>query len=262
MANNYMVLDIESTDATVSPLYIMQIAYNIYDANLNVIAKKNFIINENIGRQDYFNKISLEMINTIGKHPVDVLQELSKDFDICEYIVGHNILGFDMKHIARYFEMYKIAYKFPPKVICTMKNTKYLVMSKNTKNQIKETSLSALYKFLFNSTMEDTLSHTADYDVEITYKCLYKLLQGFVLENHQRQILTELTNTSGDANPPINKNDVIVKGKINYLRNDNGTYYVNPEISTIIRNKFSPKTTPKTSPKISPHAQAPTINSL
>ena len=207
--NNYIVIDIETTSANSSPLYIIQIAYNIYDNNLQLLKMKNFIINENNGKQDYFKKISMERIEKEGKNAADVLNELSQDFDECRYIVGHNVKGFDMRHMSLYFEKYNIPYKYPPTIICTMKTTKYLVMARGVNNQLKETSLGELYKFLFeNDLMSEDKSHTADYDIEITYKCLYRLIKENILENHQLSMfykIREYVALTGDTEMKNNK---------------------------------------------------------
>lgn len=172
--NKFMVLDIETDGAKTGHQIIIQIAYNIYDFNFNIIEKKNYLINDDGNNVDFYNKISLENIKYYGKHPKFVLKTLSDDLNKCEYIIGHNI-NFDINHICKYFYNYKINYTLP-NIVDTMLLSKNILNLKNKNNNIKNPTLKELYYFISNKIMEDNSSHTADYDVDITADCFRYLV--------------------------------------------------------------------------------------
>jgi DNA polymerase III alpha subunit (gram-positive type) len=169
-ATNIIVLDLE-TDGT---NYIIQCAYNIYDKNLNKIKTENILINENIGRTDYYNKISLEDIEKNGIEPKEFLDKLIKDLKTCNHIVGHNI-DFDLKYIQSYCYKFRVSLHQLNK-LDTMKSSNRLVDAKNKNGGRKMPKLCELYQFLFDKEMSDE-AHTANYDVDITFECFKKLVE-------------------------------------------------------------------------------------
>jgi DNA polymerase III alpha subunit (gram-positive type) len=163
--NTYIVLDIETTKYG----DMIQLSYCVYDINFNEIKSANKLINEGIGKTDYYEKFTLKTIEDHGQDPVDVLSELSCDMDNCFAIIGHNI-SFDMRIINKYFATYQIEHK-SPKLICTMHSTKHLCKLKTIKGHLKFPKLSELYFYCFNCLPDESITHTADYDVEITFRC-------------------------------------------------------------------------------------------
>ena len=173
--NNIMILDIETENLYSN--YIVQIAYNIYDPQLNFIKKNNIIINDGSNIQDYFGRISLNELKK-GIHPIDALYILNEDIKNCKYIVGHNIENFDMKIIIINMKKYNISLYTGYTLICTMKESKKYVNSKNKIGRLKNPKLSELYKKLFNEKLNENNLHNAIYDVEITFKCFEKMIKN------------------------------------------------------------------------------------
>ena len=162
---NIMVVDVETTGGA-GPL--IQIAYNIYDSNFNCIKKFDCLINENIGRVDWFKKYTLEQIVNDGRSPSDAFSEIKIDMSKCSHVVGHNI-GFDMGILIKYFKKLSMVHHTPIS-ICTMQSSKYLCNLKNINGGIKAPKLSELYYYCFNCEPDITKTHTANYDIEITFE--------------------------------------------------------------------------------------------
>ena len=175
---NIMVLDIETAGPPIQT--IIQIAYNIYDKNMTLLNTKNFILNDGSGQQDFYQKISLHDIIYKGIHPSIVMQELSDDIKICKYLVGHNIIGFDTKHILRYSELYQIPISIPNQ-LDTMRLSKDIVKAKNIKGHIKNPRLGELYYHIFKTHVDANDAHTANYDVDVTAKCFKYLVDTMVV---------------------------------------------------------------------------------
>lgn len=176
----YMVLDIETTKCR----HIIQIAYNIYDEFFNVVSKVDNIINEGIGKRDYYERFTLSEIYEQGKDVIDVLLELKKDMLKTKYIICHNVT-FDLGNIYRYFNKYNIHISKKPIEVCTMKLSRKLCDCKDKNGKRKNPRLSELYQYCFNELPSTTLAHTADYDVHITTKCFKYLVENnhFILKN-------------------------------------------------------------------------------
>lgn len=169
--NYIMILDIE-TDGGNS---IIQIAYNIYDKELDVIKKKDFLINEGHGKIDYYKRITLEEIVKDGHHPKNMLPILQADFDKCKYIIGHNI-DFDLRHISRYFLKYRLPCRLPTR-LDTMRVSRNLVGAKDKRGRVKNPRLGELYQYFFGTAPSEDSCHRADYDTEITHKCSVMLVK-------------------------------------------------------------------------------------
>lgn len=171
---NIIVLDIETTGLSDQD-YIIQIAYNLYDKEMNCLSKHNYLINENVDRTDYFNRFTLDEIKEKGLSAEVVLNQLKDDLDECRYIVGHNI-SFDVEKINCYYSKYNIEC-IMPKSICTMKTSKYKLKLKNTKGWIKNPKLSELYKYYYETDANEDTLHDASYDIDITFLCFIKLIE-------------------------------------------------------------------------------------
>lgn len=169
----YMVLDIE----TARTGEIIQIAYNMYDGDFRKIKYFNKIINEGIGKVDFYGKITQDIIEKHGSDPIDVLLEVIFDLQICDVVIGHNI-SFDMSRIYRYCDKYCINIDKKPKQICTMYLSKHLCCLKNVKGSVKTPKLSELYMYCFGCLPDETKTHSANYDVDITFLCFYHLYKN------------------------------------------------------------------------------------
>ena len=170
---NYMVLDIETTKYR----EIIQIAYNIYDENFNLINRVDNIINEGIGKRDYYQRFTLSEIYERGRDVVDVLLELKNDMMKTKYVVCHNVT-FDIGNIYKYFRKYNIYITKKPIEICTMKISRKLCNCKDKNGKRKNPKLLELYQHCFKELPNESLTHTADYDVHITAQCFKHLLEN------------------------------------------------------------------------------------
>jgi len=159
-----MVVDVETTGGA-GPL--IQVAYNIYDSDFKCVKKFDCLINENIGRVDWFKKYTLEQIVEDGRTPRDAFKEIKVDIAKCSHVVGHNI-GFDMGILIKYFKKLSMVHHTPIR-ICTMQLSKHLCNLKNVNGGVKAPKLAELYYYCFNCDPDTTKTHTADYDIEITF---------------------------------------------------------------------------------------------
>jgi DNA polymerase III epsilon subunit-like protein len=174
-----IILDIETT-GLLDTDYIIQIAYNIYDTNMELIKKENLLINENVNKTDFFNLFSLDEIKKNGLDIIYVLNKLKYDLSKCRYIIGHNI-SFDIQKIQNYFKKFNIQYKMP-KSICTMKRSKDILLLKNIKGYIKYPKLIELYKYYYRDEEVKGTLHDASCDIEITYLCFIKLIDNNIIK--------------------------------------------------------------------------------
>ena len=172
--SNIIILDIETTGLFNND-YIIQIAYNIYNKNLDCIAKKNFIINENVNKTDFYNLFSLSLIKKKGLDVNYVFNILKHDINNCKYIIGHNI-SFDIRFIDRYFKKLDIICDLS-KSICTMNLSKNYLQLKNIKGSIKNPKLIELYNYFYTEEQNIGTLHDASCDIEITYLCFIKLIK-------------------------------------------------------------------------------------
>ena len=169
---SYIILDIETDGFN----KIIEIAYDIYDKDLNFVKRCDYLINDGTRTVDYYKKISLSEIEKYGMPPKIVLQKLLVDMNNCSYIVGHNVIKFDIVKLKQYFDKFGINCEFPIG-LDTMLSTKNLVCAKNIKGNIKMPKLSELYSFLFDQDIDESKAHRASYDVEVTFECFKKLCE-------------------------------------------------------------------------------------
>lgn len=162
-----MVLDIETSLCN----HIVQVAYNVYDNSFKLVKKYNNLINENLFITDYYNKYTIEEIHK-GVDPVSMLNELNDDLLRCSFVICHNV-GFDVPRIKKYFEKYNIKINHF-KTFCTMLKTKHLFN--------KRPKLIELYLYCFNKEPDETRTHLADYDIEITFDCFKYLIESKIIE--------------------------------------------------------------------------------
>lgn len=167
---NVMVLDIE-TDGKDT---IIQIAYTICDLKYNIIKNENYYLNDGSGKTDYYKKISLNTIRTKGKSPKFVLERLSEDMNTCKYIIGHNIIKFDIVKMDYYFEKYDVKHNTPIP-LDTMTFSRDYVQAKDKNGRLKNPKLEELYYCLYKKNMDNSIQHTAEYDVYVTLLSCIKL---------------------------------------------------------------------------------------
>lgn len=171
-----IVLDTE----TATSGEVIQLAYNIYlyypeIKNFVCIEKYDWLINEHINKIDFFGKFTLRDIRTKGKNPQEVFAILATHLKESDYLIGHNI-NFDINKIVKYFIKLKINYILP-KSICTMRTSKDRLGLKNIKGWIKYPKLSELYAYYYGEEPDQTKTHTADYDIHLTFLCFKAIYQ-------------------------------------------------------------------------------------
>jgi hypothetical protein len=182
--NNIIVLDIE----TDGKCHIVQIAYSIYDKNMNKIKSKNMLINNGKYIIDYYKKFNYSTINREGLQPINALKILQEDMNECNYIIGHNICSdigciqkFAIKNNFDFDIVAKITGDF--QIIDTMKVSKQLLDLKDKNGRLKNPKLSELYSFLHNNNIDENKQHSADYDIETTLECVVSLIKLDVIMN-------------------------------------------------------------------------------
>lgn len=173
---NYMVVDVETSFNR----NLIQIAYNIYDNKHRLIKEFDTLIDDGIGEVDYYKKYTIEDIMLEGMSSREAFQIVKNDINGCSHVIGHNI-AFDMGVIDRYFKKLKIPYD-RPESICTMRLATNYCKLKGKGKSYKVPKLSELYVKCFNREPDNTKTHTADYDIHITYLCFRHLLQNNIIK--------------------------------------------------------------------------------
>lgn len=156
---------------------IVQFSMMYCNIDLEEIELKDFIVRahdftiENSKFHGITNEISLKN----GINFIEIIQEFLIYVKQISYIIAHNA-NFDMNIL--YSELYRaglysiISELKTKKIICTMKNTKYIVKARN-KYGIKDPSLAELYKFVIKKNIEN--AHNSKYDVINLYICIKEL---------------------------------------------------------------------------------------
>jgi len=165
-----MVLD---TETAVSG-EVIQLAYNIYLYYPEIkhyvcLSKHDWIIDEKINKVDFYGKYTLRDIRIKGKDPHYVFSILSVHLEDIDYLIGHNI-KFDIDKVVKYFTKLGISYKLPIPV-CTMRLSKDRLGLINAKGWSKFPKLSELYAWYYGEEPDQTKTHTADYDIHLTFLC-------------------------------------------------------------------------------------------
>jgi hypothetical protein len=174
---SYIVLDIETDGHN----KIIEIAYDIYDKDLNLVKRSDHLLNDGSGATDYYNRISIDEIEADGLPPRHAMEMLLNDMNSCSYIVGHNIIRFDIEQLQYYFDKFGIYCEFPT-ALDTMTTSKRIVNAKNKRGALKMPKLSELYQYLFNQSLDESKAHRGSYDVEVTFQCFQKLMELNVFE--------------------------------------------------------------------------------
>lgn len=128
-----------------------------------------------------------------GKNPYDAFKLITEEFEDCDYVVGHNILGFDIHVYRRRCEVLGITpYPIERKLIDTMACGKgikmnipytpgesflsYQIRLANEKPPKKGfATLNAFCKH-YDIPVDETKLHNALYDVQKNYQVLLKML--------------------------------------------------------------------------------------
>jgi len=183
---NFIVLDIETDGiGTFRPgrQRPIQVCYVKCDQDGNIVKEyNNFIKGVQLIRSPVFPPDwSLEQINREGIDMTECVREIENDIDEHTMIVGHNI-DFDIDCIVHLSPSNKIS---QTKRICTMKNSvQFCKLPRKGAGShyggYKWPKLPELSKCL-DIVVDESRLHDASYDIELTKKSFFKLVQRGVI---------------------------------------------------------------------------------
>ena len=164
-----IVLDIE-TDGYDN---ILQVAYNIYDNNNNLIESKDFYVYDGKHSKPVFPTISEEDIISKGIPLIDASNIITNDINNTNIIIGHNIKTFDLRCINKLNNKFNNKIKDSLIIHDTMIHSKNIINAKNKLGRIKNPRLDEMLMFLCNKSVDNY--HNAIGDVIATFE-FYKIL--------------------------------------------------------------------------------------
>jgi len=160
--------------------HILEISWQIIDSdNWEVVKSVSYFIELRANwntEAERIHQIPESIIRNFGKTPNLIFNELFKDANICQYLIGHNVNYITTAILAEVQRLDDQGYNLKPakfwsgiKTVCTMKLTKtFCGLRFPNSNDYKFPRLSELYLKLFNNTVEC--------DVECLVKCCRELL--------------------------------------------------------------------------------------
>jgi len=152
---------------------ILQIAYNMYDENNNLIASKDFYVYDGIHSKPFYPTINEEDIINKGLSLKNTSDIITNDINNTNIIIGHNIKKFDLECINKLNSKFDNKIKDDLIIHDTMTESKYIVKAKDKNGRIKYPRLEELTLFLCDNTIENY--HNAISDINATFEC-YKIL--------------------------------------------------------------------------------------
>ena len=168
---------------------IVQISWCICDSTGNGDDVKNYIIkpiNFTIPQESSnIHGIYHQEAVQYGHNVADVLLELKKDMNVCEYLVAHN-LNFDkqvlLSELYRLNDMDGISTVQNLKEVCTKEeSTDFCKLRPYRYGTWKWPRLGELYYTLCGESIDPLKAHNSKYDVEILKKCFILMLnQGII----------------------------------------------------------------------------------
>ena len=167
--SNKIVLDIETNGRD----NILQIAYNMYDKNNNIIMSKDFYIYDGIHSTPYYPTINESEIIQKGISEKNASDIITLDINNTDIIIGHNIKTFDLRCINKLNTKCNNKLKDNLIIHDTMISSRNIVNAKNIKGHLKNPTLEELMRFTCNKSVKNY--HNAIGDVNATFEC-YKIL--------------------------------------------------------------------------------------
>jgi len=167
--SNKIVLDIETDGAD----NILQIAYNMYDVNNNLIQSKDFFVYDGEHFEPVFPTINKNDIINDGISLKDASNIVTQDINNADIIIGHNVKSFDLRCINKLNDKFNNKIKDTLIIHDTMIESKHIIKAKNKIGRLKYPRLDELLKFLCNKKIENY--HCATGDILATFDC-YKVL--------------------------------------------------------------------------------------
>ncbi len=158
---------------------LVQLAWQLHDANGNLISNKNYIVKPDGFEIPYavvkIHGITTERALKDGHDIKFVLDEFSKDLERATYNVGHNI-DFDLGIVgSEYYRAGLETTLFDKKRIDTKEEgTEFCAIPGGRGGKFKWPTLTELHQKLFNKPFAD--AHDAAYDVDATARCFFGLI--------------------------------------------------------------------------------------
>ena len=172
-----MVFDVEHTGCTFA--YILQLSWGLYKRDGTLIEMHDYFLKPDghiyiHPRATEKHKITYEILiqkpNTL---PIqELLTKFMADVSRCEKLVAHNMKS-DSKTINNELLRYGMDH-INASTYCTMEETKKFCSCKDIRGRLKFPRLEELHQHLFNSPLDDTMTHNSCYDVEMCAKCYFK----------------------------------------------------------------------------------------
>ncbi len=128
-------------------------------------------------------KNTISNIKLNGLDPYDVMYKFANDLSNCKYIVGHNIISFDIIHLKKYCLKYNIKLTTEYEIIDTMRICKPHIKTLNKIGKIKNPSLAELVNYYCPIALNANLQHVASYDVWLTANVFEQLLKNKIITN-------------------------------------------------------------------------------
>ena len=164
-----MCLDIE-TDRCRN---ILQIAYNMYNINNDLIYSKDFYVYDGIHSEPFYPTINKSDIINYGISLKDASNIITSDLNNTNIIIGHNIKAFDLKCIKKLNNIFNNQIKDTLIIHDTMIGAKHIINAKNELEKLKNPRLEEMVQFFFNKPVDNY--HNAYGDITATFEC-YKIL--------------------------------------------------------------------------------------
>lgn len=179
--DNRMIIDVETDDSGYFDIAnIVQISYYVCTESNDILKKYNFFVYNKDVTTDYYRKISPYTLIQYGVDPKKMYDKLYSDLQTCSCIVGHNVKGFDIHKLRKYFEKQCCKWDINKKIVDTMYDSRDHVRVRDINNKIKNPTLYELAQCL-NIDFNFDKAHDALYDVDITFQCYKKLVDKKII---------------------------------------------------------------------------------
>ena len=122
-----IVLDIETDGAD----NILQIAYNMYDINNELIESKDFYIYDGIHSKPYYSTIDEKDIIENGISLESASKIITNDLNNTNILIGHNIKSFDLRCIKKLNDKFNNKIKDTLIIHDTMTESKNIIKCKD-----------------------------------------------------------------------------------------------------------------------------------
>ena len=167
-----IVIDIETDGGD----HILQVSYNIYDINNELLQEKNIYIYDGVHCTPFYPTISAEDIMLYGLTPKEASEIIVYDLNQTRIVIGHNVKQFDLVKIKKMISTLNLEIKNSIIIHDTMLESTDIVKIKHYRGY-KYPKLIELYQFLFHKDFDN--QHNAIHDVNATFECYKKLCEEY-----------------------------------------------------------------------------------